>query len=157
MTVSTATPTRTPTTPRSRIGRQARQFGYLVAAAINAVMLYVANRLLEWEWPSFLTQDFDQVLPIVQASLIAGVVINLAYVGFDAPWFKSIGQIVISAIGLAVAVRMFTVFPFDFSRYDFAWDTVARAVIVVAIIGSALGIVVETLKLFRTGLRTMVE
>lgn len=157
MTVSTATPTRTPTTPRGRIGRQARQFGYLVAAAINAVMLYVANRLLEWEWPSFLTQDFDQVLPIVQASLIAGVVINLAYVGFDAPWFKSIGQIVISAIGLAVAVRMFTVFPFDFSRYDFAWDTVARAVIVVAIIGSALGIVVETLKLFRTGLRTMVE
>lgn len=157
MTVSTPTPTRTPTTPRGRIGRQARQFGYLVAAAINAVMLYVANRLLEWEWPSFLTQDFDQVLPIVQASLIAGVVINLAYVGFDAPWFKSIGQIVISAIGLAVAVRMFTVFPFDFSRYDFAWDTVARAVIVVAIIGSALGIVVETLKLFRTGLRTMVE
>lgn len=157
MTVSTPAPTRTPTPPRSRISRQARQFGYLVAVAINAVMLYVANRLLEWEWPSFLTQDFDQVLPIVQASLIAGVVINLAYVGFDAPWFKSVGQIVISAIGLAVAVRMFTVFPFDFSRYDFAWDTVARAVIVVALIGSALAIVVETLKLFRTGLRTMFE
>lgn len=157
MTVSTPAPTRTPTPPRSRISRQARQFGYLVAVAINAVMLYVANRLLEWEWPSFLTQDFDQVLPIVQASLIAGVVINLAYVGFDAPWFKSVGQIVISAIGLAVAVRMFTVFPFDFSRYDFAWDTVARAVIVVAMIGSALAIVVETLKLFRTGLRTMFE
>lgn len=157
MTVSTPAPTRTPTPPRSRISRQARQFGYLVAVAINAVMLYVANRLLEWEWPAFLTQDFDQVLPIVQASLIAGVVINLAYVGFDAPWFKSVGQIVISAIGLAVAVRMFTVFPFDFSRYDFAWDTVARAVIVVALIGSALAIVVETLKLFRTGLRTMFE
>jgi hypothetical protein len=157
VTVSTPAPTRTPTPPRGRIGRQARQFGYLVAVAINAVMLYVANRLLEWEWPSFLTQDFDQVLPIVQASLIAGAVINLAYVGFDAPWFKSVGQIVISAIGVAVAVRMFTVFPFDFSRYDFAWDTVARAVIVVAIIGSALGIVVETLKLFRTGLRTMFE
>ena len=157
MTVSTPAPTRTPTPPRSRISRQARQFGYLVAVAINAVMLYVANRLLEWEWPAFLTQDFDQVLPIVQASLIAGVVINLAYVWFDAPWFKSVGQIVISAIGLAVAVRMFTVFPFDFSRYDFAWDTVARAVIVVAMIGSALAIVVETLKLFRTGLRTMFE
>ncbi len=155
MTVTAPTPTR----PRTRreITRPARQFGYLIAAVINGAMLYVANHLLEWEWPSWLTQDFERVLPIVQTSLIAGMVINLAYIGFDASWFKSIGQIVISAIGLAVAIRMFTVFPFDFSAYDFAWDTLARWVIVVAMIGSAIGILVESLKLLRTGLRTITE
>lgn len=155
MTVTAPAPA--PARTRRQATRPARQFGYLIAAVINGAMLYVANHLLEWEWPSFLTQDFERVLPLVQASLIAGIVVNLAYIGFDAAWFKSIGQIVISAIGLAVAIRTFSVFPFDFSAYDFAWDTLARWVIVVAMIGSALGILVETLKLLRSGLRAITE
>jgi hypothetical protein len=137
------------------VPRAARQFGYLVAAAVNGAMLYVANHLLEWEWPPFLTQDFERLLPIVQASLVLGIVVNLAYIGFDAPWFKSMGQIATAAVGLAVAIRTFTVFPFDFSRYDFAWDTLARWVIVFGIVGSAIGILVEILKLARSGVRAL--
>jgi hypothetical protein len=42
---------------------------------------------------------------------------------------------------------MLTVFPFDFSAYQFDWEIVARFVLVLAIIGSSIGALVEAIKL----------
>jgi hypothetical protein len=42
---------------------------------------------------------------------------------------------------------MFQVFPFDFSGYQFDWEIVTRVVLILAIIGTAIAVVVETVKL----------
>ena len=71
----------------------------------------------------------------------------MIYLVYDAPWFKSVTQIVTSIIGLAVAIRTWQVFPFDFSAYDFNWDAVAGAVLIIAMVGISAGIIAEAVKL----------
>jgi hypothetical protein len=81
------------------------------------------------------------------------MVVNLSYVFFDSRWFKSITQIGLAGVSLAATVRLYRVFPFDFSAYDFGWDTLARAVLIIAMVGIVISIVVEVVKLLGAGLR----
>ena len=49
---------------RSRpTSRLTRRVGYMAAAVVNTVMLWVANHLLGWGWPPFLTRSFEDLLP----------------------------------------------------------------------------------------------
>ena len=93
---------------------QGRRAGYVIAVAINAVMLWIAHQLLDWGWPRFLTEDFEELLPVITWSLVASIVVNALFVVADPPWFKALCNVVTSAISLAVAVRTWQVFPFDF-------------------------------------------
>jgi uncharacterized membrane protein YagU involved in acid resistance len=124
-----------------------RGAGYLVAIAVNLVLLYVANNLLDWGLVPFLTDEFGQVLWLINISLLATILVNLVYLVYDPAWFKSVCQIGLGAISLAVSIRMYQVFPFDFSAYQFNWTMTARIVMIAAIVGVALGIVVEIVKL----------
>jgi hypothetical protein len=127
----------------------ARRFGYVVAVGVNLVLLYVVNNLLEWGVPEFLTGDFERVLPIMNFSIVANVVVNIVYLFFDPTWFKSITQIVLSVIGLIVVIRLYRVFPFDYTAYEFyefEWEVVTRVVLVLIMIGISIGIIVTTAK-----------
>ncbi len=132
-----------------KVSRAARSFGYVVAAAINAALIFVVNNLLEWDVLPWLTADFERVVGILSLSLGASVAANLAFAAYDAPWFKSVGEIVMAGFGLAAAVRVFQVFPFDFSAYDFNWGLVARVLLIVAMVGIGISVLVELGKLVR--------
>jgi hypothetical protein len=75
------------------------------------------------------------------------MLVNLIYVAYDAPWFKSLTQIFLAAIAMAVTVRTYQVFPFDFSAYDFNWTAVTRVVLVLVMVGIVIAIIVESVKL----------
>ncbi len=139
----------TRTSPQFKVPRGARSFGYVVAAAINAALIFVVNNLLEWDVLPWLTADFQRVVGIVSLSLGASVAANLAFAAYDAPWFKSVGEIVMAGFGFAAAVRLFQVFPFDFSAYDFNWGLVARVVLILAMVGIGISVLVELGKLAR--------
>ena len=124
-----------------------RRFGYVVAILVNVAMLIAANNLLAWDIFPFLTGDFERVLPILNVSLGAAVIVNLDYLGFDAGWFKSLTQIGLLAISLAVTVRLYQVFPFDFSAYEFNWELLTKWVLVLAMVGVGIGMIVELAKL----------
>jgi hypothetical protein len=138
--------TQVPSTKR-RPSAAARRFGYLAAVACNAVLLWVAHRLLVWEWPAFLTEEFAQVLPWVTASLIASMVVNTGFVLRDRGRFKAFGDLVNAAFGLVVAVRMWAVFPFDFTGYGTDWSWAMRVALVVGIVATAIGALVNLVKL----------
>jgi hypothetical protein len=125
----------------------ARRSGYVIAIAVNVVMLYVVNNLLAWNLLPFLTDDFGRVLWLIDISLLATIVVNLIYLAYDQSWFRSLGQIGLNLISLVVAVRMYQVFPFDFSRSAFDWTQIARVVIIFTILGTAVGAIAEALKL----------
>lgn len=133
--------------------RGARQFGYIVGIGIGAAMLYVVNRLLEWGWFSWLTEDFERILPILNVSIWAGIVCNALYFFYDAEWFKLLTQIPQLVISGLVGFRMLSVFPFDFSAYEFAWEIVARWSIILPLIGIGIALVVVTIKLMTAPFR----
>lgn len=132
---------------RMQVG--ARRFGYLVAIAINLVMLYLIYGWPGWAAVPFLTDATVDVLGLVSASIIASAVVNLVYLVRDPPSIRAIGQLITTAIGLAAAVRIWQVFPFDFSGYSFDWATVARVLLVVAIVGSIIGLIANVVALLR--------
>jgi len=142
--MTTAAPT---TTTGSTEGT--KRFGYFVAVVVNLVLLWVVQNILTWDVAPFLTDDFEILIPITSVSLLFGAAINLAYVWFDTAWFKALTQMISAGIAMAVAIRTYQVFPFDFSAYDFGWAGLTRIVLIVAIAGTAIAIVVEFIKLAR--------
>jgi len=126
-----------------------RRLGYVVAVIVQAAMLYVANRLLEWEWPSFLTAEFEVVLPWLVASLIVGIVVNALYLAFDPPWFRSVGQLTENVFSIVVTIRFLQVFPFDFAPWTTDWSWLIRTILWVALVGVAIGSIVELARLAR--------
>ena len=70
----------------------------------------------------FLTSAITQVLVLVNLSLDAGLAVNLVYLAYDPPWLKSLGDLATTGIGLAAAIRVWQVFPFDLSS---GWSTSA--------------------------------
>jgi hypothetical protein len=124
-----------------------RRFGYLIAIAINAWLLWFVNQLPDWEWPRFLTDEFSDVLPVMTAAIVASIVVNVLFFWYDATWFKSLGNLVAAGFGFAVALRLYQVFPFDFATYASNWSWLARFVVIVALAGTAIGFIAESVKL----------
>jgi hypothetical protein len=136
-----------------RIKLGARRFGYLVAAAINGVMLWIAHHLLDWEWPGFLTPAFDDVLPIITVSFVASIVANLMYAWTDRWPVRPLGELVTTVLGFATAVRIWRVFPFEFSGGD--WTPLIRFVLVIVMIGTTLGVIGQLVNLIKGPPRTL--
>ncbi len=140
--------TAAPAPTTTGMGRPARRVGYIIGAAVNGVFIYVANNLLDWDAFPWLTAEFADVLPAINVSLVAGVIVNLLYVANDSVRVKSTGDIVTAVIALVVAARVWAVFPFDFSPYSFRWAATVRvilgvtmAVLVIAVIASIFKVV----------------
>jgi hypothetical protein len=115
----------------------AKRLGYLLAAVLNGVMLWIAYQLLDWGWPGFLTPEFDDVLPVITVSFVMSIIANLVYAWSDSWPIKPIGELATSIVGLVAARRIWEVFPFEFSGNDWSW--LVRLVLVAVIAGTALG------------------
>lgn len=120
--------------------------GYLVAVSVNLVMWYLINIQPGWDAVPFLTQQTTLVLPFVNASIIAGIVVNLLYVIRDPAWLRGLGDVVTTTLGLVAMVRIWQVFPVEFADGS-PWRLLARWVVGVGIIGSAIGILAGFAKL----------
>jgi hypothetical protein len=135
---------RTHTARRPSAG--ARRAGYVLAIFFSAALLVILNGSPGWQAIPFLTSATGQVLWLVNLSLAAGIAANLVYLGYDPPWLKSLGDLVTTGIGLAAAIRIWQVFPFDLSS---GWSTAVRVLLIVAIAGSCIALVVQLVTLAR--------
>jgi hypothetical protein len=132
-----------------RAPRALRRTGFLLAAAANLAGMWIVNHLLDWGWPAFVTAELEDVLPYINASFGASAVVNVLWGWQDPEWFRHLGQAGLNAVTLVAAARTWQVFPFDFSGYAAAWELLTRMLLVVAVVGSALSIVVELVNLAR--------
>ncbi len=126
--------------------RATRRFGYGVAIAVNVLMLWIVNNLIDWGWPSWLTTDFEKVLPIINVSIVATIAVNLVYLVYDADWLKSMLQIGLLAISLLVTIRLYQAFPFDFSAYGFNWEVVTRGILIFVCAAIGIALIAELVK-----------
>ncbi len=132
-------------TRRAPVG--ARRFGYLVAIVLNIALLVVVFVWPAWWALPFLTAETTQVLPLIAAQAWIGIAINVIWIVVDPPWLRALGDVVTSAVGLAVAWAVLQVFPFDFGASDVPWETLVLVVVWIAVIGSAIGVIANVVKL----------
>jgi hypothetical protein len=83
---------------------------------------------------------------LVNLSLAAAVLVNAARVLYDPRWFVFLGDAASTAVGAAALVRIWQVFPFEFATEPVDWVAAARVVLVVAFVGSLIGIVVALVR-----------
>jgi hypothetical protein len=125
----------------------ARRVGYAVSVIVNVIMWVLVNDRPGWRDLPFLTEDFRDILWIVNLSIITGAMVNIAFLFYDPAWFKSLGQVGVMSVGLAASIQMWQVFPFDFSSYTFPWEGITKVLLVLGILGSVVAIIVELVKL----------
>jgi len=125
---------------RARSG--ARRLGFAVAIVVNAAALYAINVWPGWQALPILTEDARQMLTVVNVSLIAGVLTNAINLVVDLPRVRAAGNIVSLAFGLAILVILSQSFPFVFP-IGWDWSLVVRILIVLAMVGSITGLVVQ--------------
>jgi hypothetical protein len=124
-----------------------KRFGYAIAVVVNLVMLVVVQNILEWGWLPFLTEEFADVVPWISLSLVVSIVANLIYQFNDTAPVKSTGQILVNLVSIGVTYVILQVFPFDFTGYGFDWAIVVRIVLILAIVGSGIGVLTEATRL----------
>lgn len=127
-----------------------RRLGYSIAVGVNALLIYLVNVSPGWPVVPFLTSATAQVLPWVNATMAAGIVANCVYIAWDPLWFKALGDIVTTSVGIVGLVRMWQVFPFDFAGSSIDWVFVARVTLGIGVAGSAIAIIVAVVTLLRT-------
>ena len=124
----------------------ARRAGYGLAILFSTALLIIVNGSPGWQAMPFLTSGTAQVLWLVNLCLAAGIAASLVYLACDRPWLKSLGDLATTGIGLAAAIRIWQVFPFDLSP---GWAAAVRVLLVVAIAGSCIALVVQIVMLAR--------
>jgi hypothetical protein len=124
----------------------ARRAGYGLAIVFSMAMLVVLNVAPGWQAIPFLTSDTTQVLGLVNLSIAAGIAASLVYLAYDPPWLKSLGDLVTTGIGLATAIRIWQVFPFDLPA---GWSAGVRTLLVICIAGSCIALLVQIVALAR--------
>jgi len=124
-----------------------RRTGYVFALLVNAALLYAVNVWPGWDVLPFLTDGFTQVLGLVNASIVLSLLANVVYLARDTRAVKALGDIVTTGVAIAIGVRMWQVFPFDFGEATFDWELVVRILLVVGIVGMAIAIVVNIVSL----------
>jgi hypothetical protein len=134
-------------TTHAPVIKPSAKLGYVVAVGVNLLMLVVALNILEWGWLGFLTTEFEKVLPWVSLTLVASIIANLVYQFDDGPVVRSLGEMVTNLISILATYRVFRVFPFDFSGYQFDWAPVTRAVLILAMAGAGVGMIAASIRL----------
>lgn len=130
--------------------RLGSQIGYGIAIGLSLVLIYIVQNLEHWNFLPFLTGEFGQVVPWITFSLIVGVLAYITYILYDSQALRWTGEIVTNIITIVVTWRIFTVFPFDFTAYEFPWSILTRIVLVAAMVGASIGVAVNVVKLINS-------
>lgn len=126
--------------PTHRPSTASRRVGYAVAVVVNGVLWYAINLWPGWDRAPFLTSETRQVLTWINASILVSVAANLVYLARDPRWLKALGDLVTTSVGLVALVTIWQVFPVDVVSDTSGWGLVARVLLLVAIVGSIIGI-----------------
>lgn len=139
----------TTTTTSKRPSAASRHTGYVISVLVNAAVLYVLYVEPGWRELPILTDDTPRVLGLLSLSLMVTIVSNLIYLVDDPRSLVTFGGLVSMVVGLAMLAQVWRVFPFDFADTPTNWALVVRVVLVVSIIGCAIGLIVQVGTLIR--------
>ncbi|OQA02996.1 MAG: hypothetical protein BWY68_00862 [bacterium ADurb.Bin400] len=131
---------------QSKALKNSRNSQYIGAIIVNAILLYVAFRLPAWNIPH-IADSVSVPLWILKISLVATIIGNLAFIVYDAKWFRSLVQTALNVIGVLFLIILYIIFPFDFSGVNFhQLELVVRIAIAIGVAVTAIATIVEFVK-----------
>jgi hypothetical protein len=108
------------------------------------------NQLPVWK-PYFLLDSYADVLWAINMSLIVQIVLNLVLVFFHPLFFHYLAQTVISLVSFISLLWIVQVFPLDFSSRPGDWlNLVIRIVLIVGLVGTAIGGITNLVRFFQS-------
>jgi hypothetical protein len=134
----------------SRKSRPNTISGYIASAVFSGVLLWVMNQLPAWK-PFFLLDSYSDILWAINMSLTVQIVLNLVLIFFHPLFFHYLIQTVFNLVSIVALVWILRVFPVDFSSCPGEWlNLTFRIVLIVALVGTAIGGVVNLVHFFRS-------
>ena len=137
----TAQPVHSVRPARERASRGERIFGYVLNAILQVTLIWLVNVAPGWRIVPFLTEDASRVIWLFNASVVIAFLVNAGWVLYDPPRIRRLGDAVMAAASLPVLARLLDLFPFEFASAD--WASVARVVLIVSIVGTAIAVLVN--------------
>jgi len=117
-----------------------RKSEYIGAIVINLILLYIFNNLLNWRI-YFITNTLNEILWIINLSIIATIIGNALLLLYNPEWFRHVVKIILNIFVFIAVYVLYKVFPFDFNAPFVDW-MVAIALILI-MIGIAIATMVE--------------
>jgi hypothetical protein len=131
---------------RSAMMPRRRMSDYIFSVIFNIAFLVVVNKVPDWNIV-FITGSYPDILWAVNTSLAVSLAGNLILIFFHPNFFHYLFNAIFAAFAVLATSIILSVFPFDFSQVAGDWlNIVVRVTLVVAIVGSAIGIVVNIVK-----------
>ncbi len=110
--------------PRSRMGEIGGHIFIIFVTVAQLIFFTLFHKYIAWYTTqpdgsitrlSMLTDDYFIWLPIMITASILTIVASITMIIYAKYWFRKTAEIVFSIIGIAVAVSLVSIFPFDFS------------------------------------------
>ena len=123
---------------RSR--RTERTTEYTIAIIVSLIFLYVFNNLLNWHI-YFVTNALNEVLWIINLSLLATTIGNALLILYRAEWFRHFMKIIINIFNIIAVYLVYLVFPFNFNNSFLNWAI--NILLILIMIRIVIAIIVE--------------
>lgn len=113
---------------------------YIAAIIFNLIFLYIVNNLLNWNI-YFITSALNEVLWIINLSIIAAIIGNALLLAYNPEWFRHVIKIIINIFALVSTYFVYIVFPFNFYNSFINWGL--GIFLILIMIGIVIAIIVE--------------
>jgi peptidoglycan/LPS O-acetylase OafA/YrhL len=113
---------------------------YISAIIVGLIFLYVVNNLLNWHI-YFITNSFNEVLWIINLSIIATIIGNALLLLYSPERLRHVVKIIINIISFIAVYIVYKVFPFNFYNSFYNWGF--NILLILAMIGIAIATIVE--------------
>ncbi len=126
---------------------------YIGAIIVNIIFLYIFNNLLNWH-VYFVTSAFNDVLWIINLSIVVAIIGNFLMLVYRPEWFRHITKIVLNIVAFVAVYLVYIVFPFNFYNSFFNWGL--SVLLILAMLGIIIASIVE-IYLLITGKQKLTE
>ena len=117
-----------------------RKSEYVTAIIFNLIFWYIVNNLLNWHI-YFITNALNEVLWIVNLSIIAAIIGNALLLLYDPERFRHVMKIILNIFAFIAVYFVYVVFPFNFYNSFYNWGF--SILLILAMIGIVIAIIVE--------------
>ena len=114
---------------------------YIATIIVHIILIWALYKLPDWL--KFLSSSYQAVLPVFLYSYLAQIIGNLILIFSDPKWLKSLISLANNLISIVALATVYVIFPFDFGSYSYDWASTSKTVIIVAIVLTAIGALVE--------------
>ena len=126
---------------------RSRRAEHIWGVVWNIFFLWLVNKVPSWDL-AFINDHYNTILPVMNINLFIQIGAHLVMAIFDVRWVRYILKIVTDAATFLVAMVIYFIYPFDFSRIGHSWiDVMIPFLLIITMIVTAVSVLIHIFKL----------